>query len=241
MWRELARGHRGKLNQLLRDGQVTLEVDRAVTSCSQLRGKEQALEHVAKLLVDACWMSTALTQSSARTDPAKPVKSSRSKNLKELLAAAETASLLTKRTATLTDTTLTVAHLMARVKSGLPLLYVDKRRGWSQLVPGTTSPHISVLLEALAHELVEEASILKQSIESKRQISSSRQSANLLIDGLLRESMKLGATNAKGQSAPDFKLVHALVTSLLPELPLDISTARKRWATRQGKVAPKAP
>lgn len=161
--------------------------------------------------------------------------------MRELQAAAKAAQALGKRTAALTDKTLTVDHLISRLKDGNPAFYILKRKGWNRALPRSDSLKVSALLDTLACELLEEAALLGIAIEKDRQIGSSRRGTNSLIDALLGKSLNLGARNRQGEPAPDYALVYAVVTSLHPTLSLDIVATRKRWNARQGKLRSKNP
>jgi hypothetical protein len=238
---ELAVQYRPRMLNLLKDLQVVTAVDQAVLNTSQTCSPTIAVERVARLLIDACWVSQVPSASNQLIGKASNQAGTRTAKLRELVAAAKTAKDLGKGLQSLTAKSLTVSHLSSRFEAGNPTIFSHQRRGWNTAMPKTSSPHISSLLETLAWELTEEAALLSLNIENTRQRGSSRREINILIDHLLQQSVNLGAINRKGQPAPDFDLVHAVVTSLLPAFPLDISTARKRWATRQGKLKLKNP
>lgn len=238
---ELAVQHRERMLDLLRDLQVAECVDRSVQTAVQSCSPAVAVRRVAQLLVDACWVSQA--SSSPQWSPAIASSSadSRTERFRELKAAAKAAQTLGKRLKSLMAPSLTANHLLSRLAAGNPTLFAHQRKGWKTALPKTASPLASDLLEALASELAEEAALLGLSIEKNRQPGSSRKGINTLIDPLLQQSVQLGAKNHKGEPVPDFDLIHAVVTSMHPNDPPDITTAKKRWANRQRKLKPKNP
>jgi len=238
---ELAVQYRSRMIALLKDPQVAASVDQSVRTAAQSCSTAIAVERIAQLLVDACWLSHAPHASKHLFENASNQAGSRTDNLRELMAAAKTAKDLGTRLKSLTAESLTVSHLTSRLAAGNATLFVHQRKGWNIAVHKTESPHVSELLETLACELTEEAAMLSLIIETTRQPGSSRQGINMLIDHLLQRSVNLGALNLKGEPVPDFDFVHSVVTSLHPTLSLDISTARKRWAARQGKLKLKNP
>lgn len=238
---ELAVQYRQHLLNLLRDPQVVTSVDQAVLTASKSCSPTIAVERVVRLLVDACWASLAPSASKKLFGQGSSNAGSRSENMRELLASAKAAMALGKRLKNLTGMTLTVNHLTSRLDAGNSTLFGHKRSGWNTAVPKDASPHVSEFLETLAWELTEKAVLLNFKIESSRQVKSSRQGINKLIDTLLQQSLSLGTVNRKERQTPDYDLVHAVVTSLHPTLSLDISTARKRWSARQGKLKLKNP
>lgn len=238
---ELAVQHRERILELLRDLQVAECVDRSVQTAAQSCSPELAVRRVAQLLVDACWVSEAASSTQWSPATASSSAGTRTKRFRELKAAAKAARTLGKRLNSLTTPSLTANHLLSRLAAGNPTLFAHQRKGWKTALPKTASPLASDLLEALASELAEESALLGLRIENNRQPGSPHRGVNTLIDPLLQQSVQLGSKNHKGEPVPDFDLVHAVVTSLHPDGPADITTAKKRWANRQRKLKLKTP
>lgn len=232
---ELAIQHKECLHKLLNDLEVVSAVDKAHETATQAFGPASALARVTELLVDACWLNKAFKQNLSAASKSTQQAGTRTEKYRELLAASEKAHVLGAQLRPIVGKALTTEHLQARVEAGHPALFVHKRKAWQK----RKSPHISALLEALSKELLEEAVILHLRIKNKRQTGSSKRELNPLMDALLSKSVTLGSRSKQGQPAPDFHLVYAIVTSLHPQTSLDISTARKRWKTSQGKLKPK--
>ena len=220
---------RPRVRELLRDEAVASAVDQAVMNASQICSPAVAVERGARLLIDACWASRVLAPGTPLSPRSLSDAGSRTEKIRDLLAAAKAAQKLGQRLTSLTEKSLTVDHLASRLQAGNSALFVHRRKRTTAASQQTNSPHISALLETLAWELAEEATLLNLDIAESRQTQSSRRGANLLIDRLLQRSLNLGSTNRQGNPVPSFDLVHTVVTSLHPDLSLDASTARKRW------------
>lgn len=238
---KLALQHRERMLVLLNDLQVTECVDRSVQTAAQSCSPALAVRRVAQLLVDACWVSKVFSPTQLFSGTESRSAGTRTERFRELKAAAKTAQTLGRRLKSLTAPSLTACHLLSRLEAGNPALFPHQRKEWKTALPQTASPHASDLLEALASDLKEAAALLGLNIEKNRQPGSSRRGINKLIDPLLQQSVALGAKNQKGEAVPDFNLVHAVITSLHPDDPPDITTAKKRWANRQRKLKLKNP
>lgn len=240
----LALGHRAAVKRLLDDIEVQEAIDRVCERGSHHVPLEDKLDAIKSMLVDACWMQSFMAppqRARQRTSTSQDLVT-RTEKIRRLMRAAEKAQKLAEEIVSLSGLTghnLTVSHLQGRLAAEDKQWFIKRRKGWP---PRSRHADRSVadLLEMLTSELVEEAALIKISIDKTAQPGHRRHHLEPLIDTLSRQSVKLGNRTAAGLPCPDFQLVHAVLTSVMPDQAPDESTLRKGW-TRKGKLKAKSP
>jgi hypothetical protein len=237
----LADAHRATVNALISDPGVQQAIEQAQARAITHAEKNGVAEVVKSMLVDASWLHKLLTQH--LTSPSgRATAGTRTDKLRDLKSAAAKASRLAKDITSLLPVTgraLTLKHLISRQANGNPNGFIASRKGWGSAIV-SRGPSISELLVMLASDLKEEADLLKCAMSKNRQTGGGLRGFYPLIDALCKKSVQLGNRDSSGAPCPDFRLVHALLTSLKPNSRLDESTLRARW-NRQRKLKQKTP
>lgn len=234
----LALVHRPAMQQLLSDPEVQSAIDRVCERDDAQIPLADKLDTIKTMLVTACWRKRffAPKDQSIKSASTAGNKSTRTEKIRELTRAAEKAQELAQMLEDLTyltGGTLSVSHLTDRVAAGDAEWFIKRRKGG---YPGIRPADRSLvdLLLALTSDLVEEAALIKMTISETPQPGRKSHRLSSLMDTLSRQSIKLGGLSQRGLPQPDFKLVNAILTSVMPDEAPDESTLEKRWR-RQGQ------
>lgn len=190
--------------------------------------EDKARETLKSFIADACWVCGPKVN--LRLSGGQVPRSTRVADLERLSkSCSELAKKLTKQ---LPVGALSLKYLTSRMDAGNQPDFIQNRpRGWSTALL-SKEPSLPFLLQCLASDVMEQAGMMQDTIDARRQTGGKLSQQYFAIDSLCIVSKRLSTAV---RQAPLFDLVSLVVGVLMNTDPPPVDTLRKRYQVTKKK------